>query len=275
MKQEDHNVVPMLIPTIPITPAEEAQLITLFQNLQTAVVNYFANPTILPNQALQQALTQLYTFLLNTFPTPDGRNATRYNMFLLLGTTNSLASLTAPVGQIAEMLNALYNALSVFVASLITSSPSVQNQLFVILINLFAATSTKLNTVQGETGPAGSQGPQGSQGPAGPLGLQGLQGTQGFPGVTGLQGQEGDQGPQGAQGSQGPAGPPGVQGPEGDNGVTGPTGPTGPQGPPGPTGPTGAIGVSNTLLAKKNKGTSFLVEGIHKNNTQGGNSDDE
>ncbi|WP_282082062.1 collagen-like repeat preface domain-containing protein [Bacillus cereus] len=179
MKQEDHNVVPMLVPTIPITPAEEAQLITLFQQLQTAVVNYFANPTILSNQALQQVLTQLYTFLLNTFPTPDGRNATRYNMFLLLGTTNSLASLTAPVGQIAEMLNALYNALSVFVASLITSSPSVQNQLFVILINLFAATSTKLNTAQGAQGAAGFTGPQGLQGPAGIPGVKGDQGTQG------------------------------------------------------------------------------------------------
>ncbi|WP_269800727.1 collagen-like repeat preface domain-containing protein [Bacillus cereus] len=265
----------MLVPTIPITPAEEAQLIALFQQLQTAVVNYFANPTILPNQALQQACDQLYTFILNTFPTPDGRNATRYSMFLLLGIKNALASLTAPVGQIAEMLNALYNALSIFVASLITSSPAVQNQLFNILVNLFAATSTELNTVQGETGPAGPQGAQGAQGPAGPPGLGGPQGFQGPPGVTGLQGQEGDQGPQGAQGAQGTAGPPGVQGPEGDNGVTGPTGPTGPQGPPGPTGPTGAFGISNALLAKSNKSTSFLVEGIQKNNKQGGHTDDE
>ncbi|OLR22879.1 hypothetical protein BLD50_25780 [Bacillus cereus] len=275
MKQEDHNVGPMLVPTIPITPAEEAQLITLFQQLQTAVVNYFANPTILPNQALQQACDQLYTFILNTFPTPDGRNVTRYSMFLLLGIKNALASLSAPVGKIAEMLNALYNALSVFVASLITSSPAVQNQLFNILVNLFAATSTELNSVQGETGPAGPIGPQGAQGPAGPPGLGGPQGFQGPPGVTGLQGQEGDQGPQGAQGAQGPPGPQGVQGPEGDNGVTGPTGPTGPQGPPGPTGPTGAFGISNALLAKSNKSTSFFVEGIQKNNKQGGHSDDE
>ncbi|OLR25802.1 collagen-like repeat preface domain-containing protein [Bacillus cereus] len=275
MKQEDFHVVPMLVPNIPITPAEEAQLLTLFQQLQTAVINYFANPTILPNQALQQACDQLYTFLLNTFPSLEGRNATRYSMFLLLGIKNALASLTAPVGQIAEVLQALYNALSVFVASLVTSSPAITNQLFTILTNLIAVTSTELNTVQGETGPPGPGGAPGAQGPAGPPGLGGPQGFQGPPGVTGLQGQEGDQGPQGPQGAQGAAGPQGVQGPEGDNGVTGPTGPTGPQGPPGPTGPTGSFGVSNTLLANSNKSTSFFVEGIQKNNKQGGHHDDE
>ncbi|WP_218964026.1 hypothetical protein, partial [Bacillus toyonensis] len=84
------------------------------------------NPTILPNQALQQALDQLYTFLLNTFPTADGRNATRYCMYLLLGTKSRLAAAPVQIGQIAELLTALYNALSVFVASLITSSPAVQ-----------------------------------------------------------------------------------------------------------------------------------------------------
>ncbi|WP_144497477.1 collagen-like repeat preface domain-containing protein, partial [Bacillus toyonensis] len=106
-------VSPMLVPTIPITPAQEAELLTLFQNLQTAVLNYFANPTILPNQALQQALDQLYTFLLNTFPTADGRNATRYSMYLLLGTKSRLAAPPVQIGQIAELLTALYNALSV------------------------------------------------------------------------------------------------------------------------------------------------------------------
>ncbi|MEK4418752.1 hypothetical protein LW858_07265 [Bacillus cereus] len=48
----EHYVSPMLVLTIPITPAQEAELLTLFQNLQTAVIiNYFANPTLLPNQA--------------------------------------------------------------------------------------------------------------------------------------------------------------------------------------------------------------------------------
>ncbi|MGH0792429.1 collagen-like repeat preface domain-containing protein, partial [Bacillus cereus] len=214
--------------------------LTLFQNLQTAVINYFANQTNVTNQALQQACNQLYTFLLNTFPTADGRNTTRYSMFLLLGIQNTLAG-SPKVGSVAEMLNALYNALSVFVASLITSSPAIPNQLFNTIINLIAVTSTKLNTVQGGTGPMGPQGAQGPQGATGPAGLHGPIGVQGVPGITGIQGQEGDQGPQGPSGPPGPQGTQGVQGPEGDNGVTGPTGPTGPQGPPGPTGPTGRV----------------------------------
>ncbi|WP_180255219.1 hypothetical protein [Bacillus toyonensis] len=49
--EHEHYVSPMLVSTIPITPAQEAELLTLFQNLQTVVINYFANPTLLPNQA--------------------------------------------------------------------------------------------------------------------------------------------------------------------------------------------------------------------------------
>ena len=266
------NVVPMIVPTIPITPAQEAELLTLFQNLQTAVINYFANPTLLTNQALQQVLDQFYSFLLNTFPTAEERNTTRYSMFLLLGTKNQLAGVSPKVGQIASMLDALYNALFVFGATLITSSPAIKNQWFTILMNLIASTSVKLNASPGATGPAGPPGAQGTQGAQGAPGLAGVPGAQGIPGITGLPGVEGDQGPEGAPGVPGITGPTGIQGIEGDNGPTGLTGPTGPTGPIGPTGPTGPIG---TLLAKASKGTSFFIDAKSTKYKQGGNEDDK
>ncbi|MBG9615192.1 collagen-like repeat preface domain-containing protein, partial [Bacillus cereus] len=123
------DIGPMITPTVPITPAQEAALLNLFANLQLAVTAYFNNPTPATQLQLKNELNLLYNFLLNEFPTPDGRNATRFSLFLLIGTVNQLNGV-AQVGKISNMMQSLYNALSIFVAELLTSSPAVKNQLF-------------------------------------------------------------------------------------------------------------------------------------------------
>ncbi|WP_371411516.1 collagen-like repeat preface domain-containing protein [Bacillus toyonensis] len=141
----------MITPTVPITPAQESALLSLFANLQVAVTAYFSNPTPATQAQLKAELDLLYNFLLNEFPTAAGRNATRFSLFLLLGTSNQLNGV-AQIGKIANMMQSLYNALSIFVAELLTSSPAVKNQLF----NTLTFTVTITSYV-----PAGSPGPTG------------------------------------------------------------------------------------------------------------------
>ncbi|WP_445661799.1 collagen-like repeat preface domain-containing protein [Bacillus sp. FSL K6-0268] len=232
------NIIPMITPTVPITPIQETELINLFSILQTTATAYFANPDIINRQELQGSLNQLYIFLRDQFPTVDGRNATRYSMFLLLTTVNQLAG--APeVSQIANLLQALYNSLSIFIAELIPSSLAVKNQLFNILLSLVSITAITSFGIPGPTGPIGPTGLSGLQGPQGLPGPQGPQGLQGNPGPQGPEGPQGDPGPPGIGGIQGPQGPQGMKGPQGDAGATGPVGPTGPTGPTGPKGATG------------------------------------
>ncbi|MGR5980834.1 collagen-like repeat preface domain-containing protein [Bacillus cereus] len=233
----DTGITPMLVPTIPITPEQETQFLTLIQQLQIAINTYLNNPTSANNTTLRNALTNLYNFLLNEFPTQQGRDATRYSLFLLSTVNNRLAS-AAPSqsSEIAVILQSLYTTLSILISEFIMTN-LLRNQIFNILTSLVVTTAD--NAVIGGVGPTGPTGPQGLQGvpgPQGPQGLQGIQGLQGLQGSAGPQGPEGpegDQGPQGIQGLQGPVGPQGIQGPEGDNGVTGPTGDTGPTGPTG------------------------------------------
>ena len=173
----------MIVPTVPITPVQEAELLNVFANLQTAVTAYFANPDFFNRDALQLAVNQLYIFLRDQFPTVEGRNATRYSMFLLITIVNQLAG--APeVSQIANLLQAVYNALSIFIMELLTSSPAIKNQLLNILLTLVAITAANSFGVFGPTGPSG------------PTGLSGLPGSQGLPGTQGPQGLQGFQGPQ-------------------------------------------------------------------------------
>ncbi|MGR5866445.1 collagen-like repeat preface domain-containing protein [Bacillus cereus] len=208
------NVIPMITPTVPITPAQEAALLNLFANLQLAVTAYFNTPTPATQLQLKNEIDLLYNFLLNEFPTPDGRNATRFSLFLLLGTVNQLNGV-AQVGKISNMMQSLYNALSIFVAELLTSSPAVKNQLFNTLTFTVTITSHVPAGTTGPTGPMGAQGTPGSQGPVGAAGAAGPTGPQGVQGPAGIPGIKGDQGTQGAQGLQGPAGAQGSAGPEG------------------------------------------------------------
>ncbi|PHD68089.1 collagen-like repeat preface domain-containing protein [Bacillus toyonensis] len=224
-------IMPELVPTIPITPAQETQFVTLMQQLQTAINTYLNNPTPANNTALRTSLTNLYNFLLNEFPTQQGRDATRYSLFLLLTVNNRLASVTpSQVSQIAIMLQSLYTTLSILVSEFIMTNANC-NTILNILSGL--VTTTSIVSSSGGTGPTGPTGPQGIQGTQGipgsqgPQGPQGIQGLQGPAGPQGPEGREGDQGLQGIQGLQGPQGPQGIQGPEGDNGVTGPKGATG------------------------------------------------
>ncbi|MEK4676378.1 MULTISPECIES: collagen-like repeat preface domain-containing protein [Bacillus] len=246
-------ITPQLVPTVPITPVQQAQLLALIQQLQIAINTYFNNPNLVNRIALQNSLINLYDFLLNEFPTVTERNATRNSLYLLLAVNNRLASATsAEVGQIATMLQSLYTTLSFLMAEFIMDV-ATRNQILNILSTLVTRTAAVPSSGAGATGPTGPAGPQGATGatgpstgvtgPTGPQGIQGPagpQGPQGLQGVQGPEGPEGDQGPQGIQGLQGPQGPQGVQGVEGDNGATGPAGPTGATGSTGATGPTGA-----------------------------------
>ena len=221
----DTGITPMLVPTIPITPAQEAQLLTLMQQLQIAINTYLNNPIPANNTALRTSLTNLYIFLLNEFPTQAGRDATRYSLFLLSTVNNRLASATpSQSSEVAVMLQSLYTTLSILISEFIMTN-IIRNQIFNILASLVLTTAD--NAVVGGVGPTGPTGPQGLQGVPGPQGPQGLQGPAGPQGIQGPEGPEGDQGPQGIQRLQGPQGPQGIQGIEGDNGPTGPTGATG------------------------------------------------
>ncbi|MBJ8113982.1 collagen-like repeat preface domain-containing protein, partial [Bacillus cereus group sp. N6] len=71
----DSILTPMLVPTIPITPPQEAQFLALMQTFQNAVNAYLTNPTIPNNTALRNSMTNLYNFLVNEFPTQQGRDA--------------------------------------------------------------------------------------------------------------------------------------------------------------------------------------------------------
>ncbi|MBG9613177.1 collagen-like repeat preface domain-containing protein [Bacillus cereus] len=174
------DIGPMITPTVPITPAQEVELLNLFANLQTTVTAYFADPSTLNRQELQGSLNQLYIFLRDQFPTVEGRNATRYSMFLLLTTVNVLAG-SPEVSQVANVLQAVYNTLSIFIAELLTSSPAIKNQLLNILLYLVSITSTMSFGILGPTGASGPTGLSGSQGQQGPPGSQGPQGAKGRP----------------------------------------------------------------------------------------------
>ncbi|MEK4418298.1 collagen-like repeat preface domain-containing protein [Bacillus sp. FSL K6-0268] len=242
-------ITPQLVPTVPITPVQQAQLLALIQQLQIAINTYFNNPNLVNRIALQNSLINLYDFLLNEFPTVTERNATRNSLYLLLAVNNRLASATsAEVGQIATMLQSLYTTLSFLMAEFIMDV-ATRNQILNILSTLVTRTAAVSSGGAGATGPTGPAGPQGATGatgpstgvtgPTGPQGIQGPagpQGPQGLQGVQGPEGPEGEQGPQGIQGLQGPQGPQGIQGVEGDNGATGPAGPTGVTGATGPAG---------------------------------------
>ncbi|MBJ8113952.1 collagen-like repeat preface domain-containing protein, partial [Bacillus cereus group sp. N6] len=74
---------------------------------------YLTNPTIPNNTALRNSMTNLYNFLVNEFPTQQGRDATRYTLFLFSTISNRLVvAPPAQVFQIATMLQSLYTTLS-------------------------------------------------------------------------------------------------------------------------------------------------------------------
>ncbi|MGR5865598.1 collagen-like repeat preface domain-containing protein [Bacillus cereus] len=251
-----------MVPTIPITPTQEAQLLALIEQMQIAVNTYLNNPIPANNTALRTVLTNLFTFLRDQFPTQAGRDATRYSLFLLSTVNNRLASATpSQSSEVAVMLQSLYTTLSILISEFIMTNV-VRNQILNILATLVQTTSDDAGAA-GPTGPTGPQGIQGFPGPQGPQGLQGIQGLQGPAGPQGPEGPEGDQGPQGIQGLQGPQGPAGPQGPEGPEGDQGPQGIQGLQGPQGPqgiqgvegdngvTGPTGATGATGMNILQE------------------------
>ncbi|OLR24995.1 collagen-like repeat preface domain-containing protein [Bacillus cereus] len=269
----DNLITPQLVPTVPITPAQETALLALIQQLQIAINTYLNNPNQINNTALRNSLMNLYNFLLNEFPTATGRNATRNSLFLLSSVNNRLPSATAAqVGQIATMLQSLYTTLSILIAEFIMDTV-IRNQILNILSTL--VTRTAASGGAGATGPTGPAGPTGpSTGVTGPTGAQGTQGLvgpvgpQGPQGVQGPEGPEGEQGPQGIQGLQGPQGPQGIQGVEGDNGTTGPMGPTGPAGPTGARGPTGpdvSTTINNALIVQTTQQTVPAHTNVHFN----------
>lgn len=158
----DSLVTPMLVPTIPITPAQENQFLALMQTFQITVNAYLINPNVANNTALRNSMTNLYNFLLNEFPTQQERDATRYSLFLLLTISNRLAA--APpvqVFQVATMLQSLYTTLSILISEF-TMTNIVRNQIFNILTSLVTTTSA----VSGG-GPVGPTGPTGPMGPPG------------------------------------------------------------------------------------------------------------
>ncbi|PEP86169.1 collagen-like repeat preface domain-containing protein, partial [Bacillus toyonensis] len=114
--QEFPNLfIPELVPTIPITPDQEVALLNLIQQMQTAINVYLDNPNPGNTVALQTSLTNLYNFLVNTFPTQQERDATRYTLFLTSGVSSRLnAAKPADVPHIAMMLQSLYTLISEF-----------------------------------------------------------------------------------------------------------------------------------------------------------------
>ncbi|QDZ73832.1 collagen-like repeat preface domain-containing protein [Bacillus cereus] len=161
------SITPEMVPTLPITPAQEAQLLALIEQLQIAVNTCLNNPIPANNTALRTSLTNLYNFLLNEFPTQAGRDATRYSLFLLSTVNNRLASATpSQSSEIAVMLQSLYTTLSILISEFIMTNV-VRNQILNILATLVRTTSDDA----GAAGPQGIQGVEGDTGPTGPTGI--------------------------------------------------------------------------------------------------------
>ncbi|PEP91821.1 collagen-like repeat preface domain-containing protein [Bacillus toyonensis] len=185
-KKEFPNLfIPELVPTMPITPAQEAALFNLIQQLQIAVNTYLNNP-IPPNRiALQVSLANIYNYLLNEFPTQQGRDITRYSLFLTSGISiqlNPANPVDVPQIQVATTLQSLYTTLSILISEFIMTNV-VRNK----ILNILATLVTRTSVVSGGVaGPTGATGPEGDRGP------QGIQGLQGPPGPQGTQGVEGD-----------------------------------------------------------------------------------
>ena len=116
--------------------------------------------------------------------------------------------------------------------------------------------------LQGETGLQGEQGPIGEQGLQGEQGPQGEQGEKGEPGLLGEQGEIGPRGPQGLQGERGDPGAPGRDGKNGSDGVKGDKGDKGPKGDkgdPGKQGPKGERGLKGDKGPKGDKGSQGKI----------------
>lgn len=147
----DTVITPMLVPTIPITPAQESTFLSLMQTFRDTVNAYLTNPISANNIALRNSMTALYNFLLNEFPTQQGRDATRYSLFLFLTINNRLISASpTQVFQIATMLQSLYTTLSILISEFIMTN-TVRNQLLDIVATLVSTTSTVSGG--GSTGP--------------------------------------------------------------------------------------------------------------------------
>ncbi|PEP91766.1 collagen-like protein, partial [Bacillus toyonensis] len=181
-KKEFPNLfIPEMVPTIPITPDQEAALLDLIQQLQITSNTYLNNPNPANRTALQTSLTNLYNFLLNQFPTQQGRDATRYTLFLTAGFSTRLNTANpADVPQIATMLQSLYTTLSILISEFVMTNV-VRNQILNILANLTSTTANfssgggvGATGLKGTTGATGSQGAQGFQGPEGPTGPTGV-----------------------------------------------------------------------------------------------------
>ncbi|MGR5865599.1 collagen-like repeat preface domain-containing protein [Bacillus cereus] len=159
-------ITPEMVPTIPITPTQEAQLLALIEQMQIAVNTYLNNPIPANNTALRTVLTNLFTFLRDQFPTQAGRDATRYSLFLLSTVNNRLASATpSQSSEVAVMLQSLYTTLSILISEFIMTNV-VRNQFLNILATLVQTTSDDA----GAAGPTGPTGPIGPTGPTGPTG---------------------------------------------------------------------------------------------------------
>ncbi|MBJ8113931.1 collagen-like repeat preface domain-containing protein, partial [Bacillus cereus group sp. N6] len=94
-----------------------------------------------------------YNFLVNEFPTQQGRDATRYTLFLFSTISNRLVvAPPAQVFQIATMLQSLYTTLSILISEFIMTNVT-RNQ----ILNILAALVTTTSAVSdgGGVGPTG------------------------------------------------------------------------------------------------------------------------
>ncbi|MGR5969687.1 hypothetical protein ACT7C1_22755 [Bacillus paranthracis] len=85
-------ITPEMVPTIPITPTQEAQLLALIEQmckLQNKHVSVQSNSS--QQRRFAHCSAKLMNFLRDEFPTQAGRDATRYSLFLLSTINNRLA----------------------------------------------------------------------------------------------------------------------------------------------------------------------------------------
>ncbi|HDR7794302.1 TPA: collagen-like repeat preface domain-containing protein [Bacillus luti] len=234
------SIPPGVPPSIPVSPAQIAQLEQLLNQLIATLQAYIQNPNPQTISSLQQIINE-FTSLISTFPSNP---QTTFLTELLQNISSSLQDPNISPSQISQLFQQFLSSLSSFVSTLILDPATLQT----IINSVLEA----INVSTGGVG-EGAPGPTGPQGPEGPQGPQGVQGLQGEPGPEGPQGPQGPTGPAGGGtggGTPGPTGPTGpAGGPTGPTGATGPTGDIGPIGPqgiqgiPGDVGPTGPQGV--------------------------------
>ncbi|WP_170955259.1 collagen-like repeat preface domain-containing protein [Bacillus cereus] len=104
-------------PSIPITLEQQAELLSLFNNLEQATTDYFDVPTPANQDVLLDVLNGIFIFLEEFWDT--SYSSVAYNQYLIVQVFNTFTVQPIVLGKIAQILQQLYAKLELFVQDVI------------------------------------------------------------------------------------------------------------------------------------------------------------